>query len=76
MSLQYHVDAGNVIDKCKDTAFSKGYEVFGVQFETECFTGPRAHLTYDMYGTSTGCANGRGGAMLNTVYRIMKGTEY
>ena len=76
MPVFHSVDASKSIDQCKKIAFSKGYEVFGVQNTGECYIGPRAHLTFNRYGESSGCVDEKGGPWANTVYRIVKGTEH
>jgi len=47
--------------------------IFAVQFNTQCFTSVIAEHTFEKYGQppfGLGCANGRGGIVLNDVYRI------
>ena len=52
-------------------AAERGWEIFAVQYSTQCFTAPDAGDTYQKYGVSTGCnANGRGGTWCQDVYRI------
>ena len=60
------------IAQCHAIASSAGYEVFGIQYATNCFTGPQAHLTYDTYGVSGNCVDGKGGHWANSVYRVKK----
>ena len=73
MSVLYTVDAANAIAQCRDKAHAAGYKVFGVQFSTQCYTGPHAHITYDKYGKANNCQNGKGGERITSVYRIIKG---
>ena len=52
-------------------AADKGWAVFAVQYNNECFTAANAGETYTKYGVSTACnANGRGGSWAQNVYRI------
>ena len=56
--------------RCGLVAMRFGYRVFAVQHQGQCFTGPRAHLTYRKYGRSSKCKNGKGGPWANDVYRV------
>ena len=49
----------------------RGWVYFGIQFWGECWSGPNAHVTYDVYGkTTTGCFNDTWGMEFsNFVYR-------
>jgi hypothetical protein len=74
MPVEYVVDASDAVTQCKTKAHAAGYEVFAVQASsTQCFTGPRAHVTYDKYGEANDCIDGKGGPWANSVYRIIKG---
>lgn len=70
--------------RCANIAAAKGYTVIGLQFFGECWSGPKAHETYDRYGKSESCIDGKfrsfsedktclqyiGKAWTNHVYRI------
>ena len=57
-----------LIEKCAQAAKQAGYSAFAVQFKSECWSGPLAHMTYSIYGTSSGCLNGVGGTWAQDVY--------
>ncbi|KAM7429142.1 hypothetical protein ABFA07_019951 [Porites harrisoni] len=57
-----------LIEKCAQAAKQAGYSAFAVQFKSECWSGPLAHITYSIYGTSSGCLNGVGGTWAQDVY--------
>jgi len=59
----------NPIEDCEKYAIENGYAVFAVQYGTECFTAPNAALTYQMYGPSERCQDGRGGGWSQNVYK-------
>jgi len=61
----------HVIQKCHEKAKRAGNSYFAVQNGIECFTSPHAGETYDKYGSSIGCSQGRGGHWTMTVYRII-----
>lgn len=59
------------ISKCAQVAASLGYKVFSVQNGGWCATGPKAHMTYEKYGTSRMCnRDGEGGIWANAVYSV------
>ena len=62
----------SAIEDCAYIANSNGYRAFGVQNGGECYTGPRAHETYDVHGKAPAseCSNGLGGVWRNDVYLI------
>ena len=60
----------DAIKKCALVAARRGYQVFAVQHQGWCATGPRAHVTYRKYGPSRRCRNGKGGPWANDVYSI------
>ena len=68
-----YLSSDHSIAQCHAIASAAGYEVFGVQNAKECYTGAQAHITYDKYGESSNCVNGKGGGLANSVYRINKG---
>ena len=59
------------VDDCQKYAADRGYAVFAVQYNSECFTAEDAEATYNKYGVSTACAaTGRGGGWANNVYKV------
>ena len=63
------------VQQCFQAAKKKGYKVFGVQAGNECWSGPKAQDTYGKYGTLLAiCLGGKGGALTNDVYRIVRKT--
>jgi len=59
----------NPVKDCELFANTHNYPVFAVQYGTECFAADNAELTYQMYGPSEDCKDGRGGAWAQNVYR-------
>ena len=59
-----------VVVKCFEKSIAAGYSYFAVQNRNECFTSKNAGSTYDMFGETSGCRDGRGGKWRNSVYRI------
>ena len=57
---------------CFHLAARRGYRAFGIQNGGECFSGPLAHHTYNRYGPSNRCKNGKGGSWASNVYFIIK----
>lgn len=60
------------VKKCYERAKKIKATIFAVQFDKQCFTSENADSTYNKYGKALlgGCANGRGGFILNDVYEI------
>jgi hypothetical protein len=58
------------IEKCHKLAVQKGYTVFAVQYNIQCFTAADAESTYKKYGDATNCKNGVGGSYAQDVYKI------
>merc|ERR1712168_961645 len=48
----------------------RGFTVFAVQWDWECYTAADAEKTYTKYGTASNCKNGTGGIWANDVYKI------
>jgi hypothetical protein len=69
----FSVSSDHGLVQCQAIASAAGYEVFSIQIEVHCFTGPQAHITYDRYGEASNCVDGKGGIWANSVYRIRKG---
>ena len=38
-----------LIEKCAQAAKQAGYSAFAIQFKSECWSGPLAHMTYSIY---------------------------
>ena len=62
--------SNNPILDCKNFAEARSWTIFAVQYSTECFTAANAGLTYNKYGVSNDCREGRGGDWANDVYEI------
>ena len=58
------------VEQCRAYTQSRGYQVFAVQYHSECFTSPDAHNTFSKYGRANDCVNGKGGDWANDVYQI------
>ncbi|KAJ7323450.1 hypothetical protein OS493_031650 [Desmophyllum pertusum] len=67
--LDWNTDLKYVVVGCALEAQKLGYTHFGVQFYGECWSGPNAHKTYDMYGSSSDCTSYVGMENTNLVYR-------
>merc|ERR1712159_916646 len=63
-----------IMQKCSERARLIGDGVFAVQYNNECFTSRSASRTYNTYGRTTGCRNGRGGAWKMNVYKLVGGS--
>jgi len=61
----------NTIGACAKKVKQAGFIYFGLQFYGECWSGPRAHLTFDEDGKSKHCAFGVGKQRANFVYRLV-----
>ncbi|XP_068721046.1 pancreatic secretory granule membrane major glycoprotein GP2-like [Montipora capricornis] len=61
----------NTIKACAERVKKAGYLYFGLQFYGECWSGPRAYLTYDEDGKSNRCEYGVGKGFANFVYRLV-----
>ncbi|XP_078701285.1 uncharacterized protein LOC144927613 isoform X2 [Branchiostoma floridae x Branchiostoma belcheri] len=67
----HYISRQNPIEKCYQVALSRGFTVFAVQHDGECFGSADARNTYRKYGPSTACASdGEGGRRANEVYQI------
>ena len=70
-------DLNKTIEACALKVKEAGFVYFGLQFYGECWSGPKAHLTYDEDGKSKGCIVGVGKPRANFVYRLVfEGTHY
>lgn len=59
----------DAIQSCADFAKSKGFKGFALQNGGWCATSADAHLTYNKYGPSATCANGKGAGHTNDYYQ-------
>lgn len=59
------------IEACAIKVKEAGFVYFGLQFYGECWSGPKAHLTYHEDGKSKRCIAGVGMAYANFVYRLV-----
>ena len=66
----------DAIAECHNFAKEKGWEVFAVGYNVECFSSADAETTYQRYGPSTGCSNGVGAWDSLQVYKICPGPGY
>ena len=64
----------SAVQKCGEIAVTNGYKAFGVQDGGECYTGPKAHETFNKYGQAkdSDCKNGVGGWFRNSIYYVRK----
>ena len=67
--MVYFVD--DPINKCHDRAAGKGYTVFAVESDDECYTAADAEETYKKHGASNNCHDGVGGIWTLDVYKIV-----
>ena len=63
------LSSDNPVDDCEKYAFENGFAVFAVQNAKDCFTSKNAPLTYQMYGPSELCEDGKGGPWALNVYK-------
>lgn len=59
------------IRACAEKVKEAGFIYFGLQFYGECWSGPKAHLTYNEDGESESCVFGVGKGRTNFVYRLV-----
>ena len=63
------------MDNCHDLAAERGYTVFGLEVQEECWTAANALKTYKKYGRATGSdtcePDGEGGTWSLDVYKII-----
>ena len=60
----------DAIHKCFLAADRRGFQVFALQNEGQCFSSATADKDYNKYGEANNCAGGKGGPMTNDVYWI------
>ncbi|XP_057294387.1 uncharacterized protein LOC130622945 isoform X2 [Hydractinia symbiolongicarpus] len=58
----------NAVKKCAQVAIDHGYSIFGVQNGGQCFSAPDGEKTYNMYGPSNLCRDGKGGKWSTDIY--------
>ncbi|XP_041485055.1 uncharacterized protein LOC121431577 isoform X2 [Lytechinus variegatus] len=63
------------IASCFERSRLAGNEYFAIQAGNQCFTSSDAGQTYNQYGPSDACQDGRGGSWAMTVYRINQGNQ-
>ena len=56
------------LQRCGAAAAQRKFSVFGFQNQDECWSGAKAHTTYNKYGSQSTCKNGLGGSWGNDVY--------
>lgn len=59
----------DAVKTCAEFAKSKGFKGFAIQDGGWCATSADAHLTYNKYGPSATCANGKGAGWTNEYYQ-------
>ena len=57
-----------MVEDCEKYAHERGFAVFAVQYGKECFTAADAEDTYQKYGESEACEDGKGGSWALDVY--------
>ena len=55
---------------------SLGYQAFAIQNGGQCYGSSTAQLSYNRYGRSNQCYDGKGGPLANNVYGLKNGNEY
>jgi len=58
------------VEKCEQYAKKHHWSVFAVQHGGDCYTGPKAHETYNKYRKVGNCKHGKGGRWAQDVYRV------
>ena len=60
----------DAIQKCYEAALASRKVIFGVQYGGSCSGASKSDDAYKKYGVATNCADGKGGAWSNDVYKI------
>ena len=60
----------SLVGRCLKIALRRGFQVFGVQNNNECWSGRLAYKTFGKYGRSRKCRWYTGGPWANDAYRI------
>ncbi|RMX48033.1 hypothetical protein pdam_00002690 [Pocillopora damicornis] len=63
-------DVNKTVMACAEKARERGFKVFGIQFYTECWSGPGGEKTFGRDGSSVDCEDGVGKSGANFVYRF------
>ena len=63
----------HVIQACARAAVARGYNIFSIQFYTQCRWGPKASTDFARNGKSQGCYAGLGAWGTGFVYRVRGG---
>ena len=63
----------HVIQACARAAVARGYNIFSIQFYTQCRWGPSASTDFARSGKSQGCYSGLGAWGTGFVYRVRGG---
>ena len=61
---------GHIIQLCAEEAFRQGYDMVGMQYYGECWSGKNAEKDYNKHRRSKNCEKGVGKKSTNYVYRI------
>ncbi|XP_063683458.1 von Willebrand factor-like [Bolinopsis microptera] len=69
-------NSNNPIVDCANYAGARGWTIFSVQANSECFTAANAGQTYNRYGGANNCVNGRGGGYAQDVYEVSCEPEF
>ena len=65
--IRFHSD--NPVEDCERYAHERGFNVFAVEYDRECWTAHNAEETYQSHGRSPDCGeDGRGGVWAMSVY--------
>lgn len=62
----------DAIYKCAMATLARGYTVFALRRMGACCTSALADISYQEEGSSTSCADGRGGSRDNSVYQLLR----
>ena len=63
-----NVGKPKAVPKCAVATKRKGFWIFGVQYNGQCFSANDAQYTFSQYGRARNCKNGKGGDWANDVY--------
>ena len=66
---------GSIVEGCFEIAKGLGNKIFAIQNGGECWSLKSAIETYNKYGASEHCKEGKGGGWANSVY-VIKGNRY
>ena len=66
----YNDPTTDLIGDCETYAKQKGWTVFAIQNQNECYTSAEAENTYQKHGQVDRCLNGKGGFNALDVYKI------